>query len=157
MKLRTLAPDDYEPIVSVVDSWWGRPIAGSLPRLFFDHFHTTSFVASSESLLHAREIRVVQKDRHAVGGVPKIELQAVTARELERREHCPEGVLGRAAPVAAGVGVTDVEVRDAVGVDRVAAGEGGHHAERQRQTAQAVAEPALAHGAHRAASRNASA
>lgn len=46
MKLRTLTPGDYEPIVSIVDTWWGRPIAGSLPRLFFDHFHATSFVAS---------------------------------------------------------------------------------------------------------------
>jgi len=50
MKLRALTPDDYEPIVSVVDDWWGRPIAGSLPRLFFDHFFTSSFVASSPLL-----------------------------------------------------------------------------------------------------------
>lgn len=50
MKLRSLTPDDYEPILSVVDAWWGRPIAGSLPRLFFDHFHTTSFVASTDAV-----------------------------------------------------------------------------------------------------------
>jgi ribosomal protein S18 acetylase RimI-like enzyme len=50
MKLRSLTPADYEPIVAVLDSWWGRPIAGSLPRLFFDHFHSTSFVASSSSV-----------------------------------------------------------------------------------------------------------
>lgn len=50
MKLRSLTPDDYEPILSVVDSWWGRPIAGSLPRLFFDHFHSTSFVAATPTL-----------------------------------------------------------------------------------------------------------
>lgn len=50
MNLRTLAPSDYEPVVSVVDEWWGRPISGALPRLFFDHFYATSFVASSADL-----------------------------------------------------------------------------------------------------------
>jgi ribosomal protein S18 acetylase RimI-like enzyme len=46
MKMRTLAPSDYSPILSVVDSWWGRPVSSSLPRLFFDHFYATSLVAS---------------------------------------------------------------------------------------------------------------
>ena len=49
MKLRTLNPADYSAIVSLVDTWWGRPIASSLPRLFFDHFYATSFVASLAS------------------------------------------------------------------------------------------------------------
>jgi ribosomal protein S18 acetylase RimI-like enzyme len=47
MNLRTLAPSDYEPVVSVVDEWWGRPVSGALPRLFFDHFYATSFLATS--------------------------------------------------------------------------------------------------------------
>lgn len=38
-------PADYDEIIAVVDDWWGRPIAGSLPRLFLDHFHGTSMVA----------------------------------------------------------------------------------------------------------------
>jgi ribosomal protein S18 acetylase RimI-like enzyme len=50
MKLRGLTPDDYDPIVSVVDEWWGRPIAGSLPRLFFDHFFASSYVVSTRDL-----------------------------------------------------------------------------------------------------------
>ncbi|WP_027342465.1 GNAT family N-acetyltransferase [Hamadaea tsunoensis] len=45
MQVRPARPADYDPIVTVVDEWWGRPIAGALPRLFFDHFHTTSQVA----------------------------------------------------------------------------------------------------------------
>jgi ribosomal protein S18 acetylase RimI-like enzyme len=49
MNLRTLTPSDYDPIVSVVDEWWGRPIAGSLPRLFFDHFFASSLVAATPS------------------------------------------------------------------------------------------------------------
>ncbi|HET9653807.1 MAG TPA: GNAT family N-acetyltransferase [Kineosporiaceae bacterium] len=43
--LRPAAPADYDAIAAVVDDWWGRPILGSLPRLFLDHFHTTSLVA----------------------------------------------------------------------------------------------------------------
>ncbi len=43
--LRAATPADYERLVGVVDAWWGRPIAGSLPRLFLDHFHRTSLVA----------------------------------------------------------------------------------------------------------------
>lgn len=50
MNLRTLTPSDYDPIVSVVNDWWGRPIAGSLPRLFFDHFFASSLVASTPDL-----------------------------------------------------------------------------------------------------------
>ncbi|TMR23693.1 GNAT family N-acetyltransferase [Nonomuraea turkmeniaca] len=32
-------------MAAVVDEWWGRPVMGSLPRLFLDHFHRTSLVA----------------------------------------------------------------------------------------------------------------
>jgi GNAT superfamily N-acetyltransferase len=42
--VRPLTSDDYGPVVSVVDEWWGgRPIRGLLPRLFFEHFGPTSF------------------------------------------------------------------------------------------------------------------
>ena len=43
--MRPARPADYDAIAAVVDDWWGRPIGGSLPRLFLDHFHTTSLVA----------------------------------------------------------------------------------------------------------------
>lgn len=36
---------DYDEIIAVVDDWWGRTVAGSLPRLFLDHFNRTSLVA----------------------------------------------------------------------------------------------------------------
>jgi ribosomal protein S18 acetylase RimI-like enzyme len=45
LELSNPRPADYDEIVSVVDKWWGRPIAGSLPRLFLDHFHRTSLIA----------------------------------------------------------------------------------------------------------------
>jgi hypothetical protein len=35
---------DYDAIAAVVDTWWGRPVVASLPRLFFDHFHRSSLV-----------------------------------------------------------------------------------------------------------------
>jgi len=45
--LRTAAPSDYDPIIAVVDDWWGRPLRRGLPRLFLDHFWDTSFVAAA--------------------------------------------------------------------------------------------------------------
>ncbi|MDI6104150.1 GNAT family N-acetyltransferase [Actinoplanes sp. NEAU-A12] len=44
-ELRPARPADYDDIIAVVDDWWGREIAGSLPRLFLDHFHRTSLIA----------------------------------------------------------------------------------------------------------------
>jgi ribosomal protein S18 acetylase RimI-like enzyme len=49
--VRTARPDDYEAIVSIVDEWWGRPLARMLPRLFLDHFHTTSLIAEQDGAL----------------------------------------------------------------------------------------------------------
>jgi ribosomal protein S18 acetylase RimI-like enzyme len=43
--IRHLETSDQTPILQVVDLWWGgRPMAALLPRLFFEHFHPTSFV-----------------------------------------------------------------------------------------------------------------
>ncbi len=49
--VREARPDDYDTIVSVVDDWWGRPMARMLPRLFLDHFHATSLVAEQDGEL----------------------------------------------------------------------------------------------------------
>lgn len=49
--LRAARPDDYEAIVSVVDEWWGRPMAHMVPRLFLDHFHATSLAAERDGAL----------------------------------------------------------------------------------------------------------
>ncbi len=44
--IRHVEPNDYPPIVAVVDKWWGgRPMANMLPKLFFVHFRNTSFIA----------------------------------------------------------------------------------------------------------------
>ncbi|MCY9786427.1 GNAT family N-acetyltransferase [Nocardiopsis sp. EMB25] len=43
--IRTARPSDHARIIAVCDDWWGRPISGVLPRLFLDHFHTSSLTA----------------------------------------------------------------------------------------------------------------
>ncbi len=43
--IRPARPEDHRWIVSVVDHWWGRPVAAAVPRLYLDHFYSTSLVA----------------------------------------------------------------------------------------------------------------
>ena len=43
--LRTARAEDYDRIAGLVDLWWGRRAMPDLPRLFLDHFCTTSLVA----------------------------------------------------------------------------------------------------------------
>jgi predicted GNAT superfamily acetyltransferase len=46
MHIRNLRPSDYQRIISVLNEWWGgRRMSDMLPKLFFVHFTTTSFVA----------------------------------------------------------------------------------------------------------------
>ena len=44
IRIRLLESTDFDVISPVIDEWWGgRPVRGLLPRLFFEHFSTTSF------------------------------------------------------------------------------------------------------------------
>jgi ribosomal protein S18 acetylase RimI-like enzyme len=45
VRIRQARPGDYDAIAALVDDWWGRPIHGSFPRLFFDLFYRTTLVA----------------------------------------------------------------------------------------------------------------
>jgi ribosomal protein S18 acetylase RimI-like enzyme len=45
---RPATPGDYDAIAGVVDEWWGRPLLGSLPRLFVDLFYRTSLVIDGD-------------------------------------------------------------------------------------------------------------
>jgi len=49
--LRTATAADFDPIIAVVDDWWGRPIRQALPRVFLDHFHATSTIAEDDGAL----------------------------------------------------------------------------------------------------------
>jgi ribosomal protein S18 acetylase RimI-like enzyme len=46
--IRRARPSDYDRIAPLVDAWWSRPVLGSLPRLFLDHFHRSSLVAEND-------------------------------------------------------------------------------------------------------------
>ena len=52
-EVRRARPADFDAIIAVADEWWGRPIAGALPRLFLDHFFATSTVVESGGELAA--------------------------------------------------------------------------------------------------------
>lgn len=47
VRIRAAHPSDHARIVAVCDEWWGRPMTHLLPRLFLDHFHTTSLTAEA--------------------------------------------------------------------------------------------------------------
>lgn len=51
VEIRSALASDHPRIVAVCDDWWERPVAHILPRLFLDHFHTTSLLAESEGEL----------------------------------------------------------------------------------------------------------
>jgi predicted GNAT superfamily acetyltransferase len=49
VSIRNLELSDHRFIISVVNDWWGgRNMTGLLPRLFFEHFRPTSFVAECD-------------------------------------------------------------------------------------------------------------
>ncbi len=49
LTIRHAEPSDYGRVIGVVNTWWdGRPMAPMLPKLFFVHFESTSFVAEDE-------------------------------------------------------------------------------------------------------------
>ena len=47
--IRHAEPSDYQPIISVLNDWWGgRNMSDQLPKLFFVHFRETCFIAEIE-------------------------------------------------------------------------------------------------------------
>ena len=45
-QIRNCLPEDHPDVIAVLKAWWGgRDLTYALPRLFFDHFNDTSFVA----------------------------------------------------------------------------------------------------------------
>jgi GNAT superfamily N-acetyltransferase len=50
--VRKAQPSDHATIISVMQDWWGgRDLTAMLPKLFLDHFNTTSFVAEKNGLM----------------------------------------------------------------------------------------------------------
>lgn len=49
MKIRSIESSDYYIISPLLNDWWGgRQMADMLPKLFFDHFTDTSFIAEKD-------------------------------------------------------------------------------------------------------------
>lgn len=49
MKIRSVKSSDYYSISPLINDWWGgRKMADMLPKLFFDHFNNTSFIAEKD-------------------------------------------------------------------------------------------------------------
>jgi len=46
---RKACPEDYDAIVAVVDTWWGKPVTSLLNRLHLNHFYDTSLIAEGEN------------------------------------------------------------------------------------------------------------
>lgn len=52
MKIRSVIGPDYYTISPLINEWWGgRNMADMLPKLFFDHFTYTSFMAEKDGKL----------------------------------------------------------------------------------------------------------
>ncbi|GIO20587.1 N-acetyltransferase [Oceanobacillus oncorhynchi subsp. incaldanensis] len=49
MEIRSLQSSDYDVLIPQINDWWGgRDMAGMLPKLFFQHFKNTSFIAEED-------------------------------------------------------------------------------------------------------------
>lgn len=87
--VRTARPEDYDAIVAVVDEWWGRPVSASLPRLFLDHFWSTSRVLADQRGLAAFLIAFISPSQphlaylHFVGVRPDYRKSGVARRLYE--------------------------------------------------------------------------
>ncbi|WP_100333460.1 GNAT family N-acetyltransferase [Bacillus alkalisoli] len=52
MKIRFVKSSDYETISLLINEWWGgRNMSDMLPKLFFDHFTNTSFIAEKDGVI----------------------------------------------------------------------------------------------------------
>ncbi|MFZ2464240.1 MAG: GNAT family N-acetyltransferase [Caldibacillus thermoamylovorans] len=49
MEIRSVKGSDYYVISPLINEWWGgRKMSDKLPKLFFDHFKNTSFIAEKD-------------------------------------------------------------------------------------------------------------
>jgi ribosomal protein S18 acetylase RimI-like enzyme len=63
-QIRPIRPQDYRPVISVIDDWWnGRHMADKLPRLFFEHFTGTSFAAEHDGELAGFLVGFISQSR----------------------------------------------------------------------------------------------
>ena len=64
MQIRNVRSSDCEQVLAVINDWWGgRQMADMLPRLFFDHFQNTSFIAEQDGRMVAFLIGFVSQSQ----------------------------------------------------------------------------------------------
>lgn len=89
MVTRNVVENDYFAVMNVMNDWWeGRQISHLLPRLFFEHFQSTSFIVEDDNnCLSAFLIGFVSQTNpkeayiHFVGVDPELRNKGI-AREL---------------------------------------------------------------------------
>jgi GNAT superfamily N-acetyltransferase len=88
--LRHIEGKDYVPIIQIIDAWWGgRPMAGLLQRLFFEHFQPTSFVIEENAEIQGflvgfqSQTTPTQAYIHFVGVHPSMRGQGIGRRLYE--------------------------------------------------------------------------
>ena len=83
LRLRAIGPEDRDRVVAVIDEWWGRPMAGLVPRPFFSDFRDTSFVVERDGELVAFLVGFLSQTYaddayiHAVGVAPSCRRQGL--------------------------------------------------------------------------------
>ena len=91
MLTRNIVEGDYYKVIEVLDDWWGgRQMTHLLPRLFFEHFQSTSFIVENDGVLSAFLIGFVSQSHpreayiHFVGVHPELRKSGL-ARQLYQR------------------------------------------------------------------------
>ena len=79
VQTRSVVETDYYNVLAVLNDWWGgRQMTHLLPRLFFEHFQTTSFIIEDNGSLWAFLIGFVSQTQrqqayiHFVGVNPHL-------------------------------------------------------------------------------------
>ena len=91
LPIQNVREEDYAPIITVIDEWWGgRHMGDMLPKLFFQHFQETSFVVEENDTVVAFLVGLVsqacpdQAYVHFVGVHPDCRHRAL-AKDLYKR------------------------------------------------------------------------
>ncbi|MDQ2884240.1 MAG: GNAT family N-acetyltransferase [Actinomycetota bacterium] len=109
-RLRVARPADYDRIAAVIDDWWGRPVRASLPRLFLDHFWTTSRVAEDDFGLAGFLVAFVSPSEPEIAY-----LHVVGVRPDRRRSGLAESFYGAFLVYATSVGCGEARAVTAPG------------------------------------------
>jgi ribosomal protein S18 acetylase RimI-like enzyme len=101
--MRVAHPEDYDRIAAVLDGWWGRSVSGALPRLFLDHFCSTSRIVEDQDGLAAVLAAFVSSSQPHLAYV-----HFVGERPGRRRSGLARGLYEEFARYAQGQGCTEL-------------------------------------------------